>query len=424
MGTLSQGKTIEILFESAIETHEKQTQMVELVETFKPESGSMQNSGNVVWRPMQQHRPVIEGWDISGQDTGIIEETYPAVLGDPLNDFFSQRADDMRDRTFWERAGKESGLRQVSELNKRIAQLVADTGSLYYRTNAASGYDAVAEAQAMLNERQASADMRYMVLNDRDQKKYGSDLAQRQTLQGRPEDAWKTGQIGSNVAEFDLFTGSFLPNLAGGANPATTTTADVSEKPEAGSITGFTVTNIDGRLGTIPVTASASYNIGDKISFSNTAVPVQSVGLMDKTPSGQAMTFTIIGKPDGTSIQVFPKPIAADDPALSVLELAYANIDTQILSGATVDRLNIGASEKVNAFWAKDSIEVLGGDAPLDLLNDFGGMKVISETMSNGQKMYMAYDGDLDSLSFKCRLFTWYGLTNKNPMANGVFTTF
>jgi hypothetical protein len=373
---------------------------------------------------MQQHRPIIEGWDVSGQDTGIIEETFPAVLGEPVGDVFSQRADDMRDRSFWENAGKESGLRQVSEMNKRIAQMVTTTGSLFYRTDAASGYDAIAEAQAMMNERQGSADMRYMVLNDRDQKRYGSDLAGRQTLQGRPENTWKTGQIGSNVAEFDLFTGSFLPNLVGGANPATTTTADVSEKPEAGTVAGLIVTNIDGRLGTIPVTASASYNIGDKLSFSNSGTAVQSVGLMDKTETGEAMTFTIVAIPDGTTIQVFPKPIALDDPALSTLEASYANINTQILDTATVDRLNIDASAKVNAFWSKDSIEVLGGDAPLSLLSEFGGMKVIDSTMSNGQKMYMAYDGNIDTLSFKCRLFTWYTPINKNPMANGVFTTF
>ena len=40
--------------------------------------------------------------------------------------------------------------------------------------------------------------------------------------------------------------------------------------------------------------------------------------------------------------------------------------------------------------------------------------------MGNGQKMYLAYDGDIDTLTFKCRLFTWWGLVNRNPMANGV----
>ena len=421
----STGKIAEVLFENALETYEHQMQLLDLVDHFEPDSGDMQNSNNIVWRPVQQHAPIIDGWDLTGQETDIIEETYPALLGTPSNDFFEQRADDLRDTRFWERRGKQSGMRQATELNKRIAQLVADTGSLFYRTNATSGYDAIAQAQALMNERQnISDDQRFMILNDRDTLRYGQDLAGRQTLQGRPEETWKTGQIGRNVAEFDVYTGSFLPTLTGGASN-TTITADVSEKPEGGSVspTGV-VTNVDYRLGTLPVADSSAFNDGDRVTISNGGVPVQSIGLADKTLTGQAMTFVVVGKPDATTLNVFPKPIALDDGALTVLEKAYANINTQILDTATVDRINIGASEKVNAFWNRDSIEVTGGDAPITLLNEFGGQKVISETMKNGQKMYMAYDGNIDNMTFKCRLFTWYGLTNRNPSANGVFTTF
>ncbi|MCP3999623.1 MAG: hypothetical protein GY727_01790 [Gammaproteobacteria bacterium] len=421
----STGKIAEVLFENALETYEHQMQLLDLVDHFEPDSGDMQNSNNIVWRPVQQHAPIIDGWDLTGQETDIIEETYPALLGTPSNDFFEQRADDLRDTRFWERRGKQSGMRQATELNKRIAQLVADTGSLFYRTNSTSGYDAIAQAQALMNERQnISDDQRFMILNDRDTLRYGQDLAGRQTLQGRPEETWKTGQIGRNVAEFDVYTGSFLPTLTGGVSN-TTITADVSEKPEGGSVspTGV-VTNVDYRLGTLPVADSSAFNDGDRVTISNGGVPVQSIGLADKTLTGQAMTFVVVGKPDATTLNVFPKPIALDDGALTVLEKAYANIDTQILDTATVDRINIGASEKVNAFWNRDSIEVTGGDAPITLLNEFGGQKVISETMKNGQKMYMAYDGNIDNMTFKCRLFTWYGLTNRNPSANGVFTTF
>lgn len=423
----STGKIAEVLFEKTLETYEHQMQLLDLVDHFEPSSSDMQNANNVVWRPVQQHAPVIEGWDLTGQETDIIEETYPAILGEPTNDFFKQRADDLRDMRFWERRGEQSGKRQATELNKRIANLVATTGSLFYRSATTSGYDFISEGQAVLNERQKlQDDMRYFILNDRDTLTFGSDLAARQTLQGRPEDTWKTGQIGRNVAEFDVYTGSFLPNLLGGADPATTLTADVSEKPEGGSVdnTTSTVTNVDYRLGTFPVADSSAYEVGDKVSCANGGTSVESIGLADKNATGQAMTFTVVGKPDGTTLQVFPKPIALDDAALTTLEKASANIDTQILTGATVNRLNIDASAKVNAFWCKNSLEVTGGDAPISLLNEFGGMKVISSTMSNGQKMYMAYDGNIDDLTFKCRLFTWYGLTNADPSANGVAVTF
>ena len=425
----STGKIAEVLFENTIETYEHQMQMLSLVELFKPNASDMQNSGNAIWRPVEQHAPIIEGWDITGQETNIIEETYPAILGTPKNDFVTQRADDMRDSQFWERRGKQSGKRQATELNKLIANMIALTGSQFYRSNVTSGYAFIAEAQAILNERQLPTnDDRHFMLNDRDLLTFSTDLSGKQTMQGRPEnDAWSKGMIGNNIAEFDIHTGSFLPNLVGGADPATTTTADVSDIPEGGSVdvTSSIVTNVDYRLSSaILVVASAGYNVGDKVSFANGGTTVKALGLADKTDTGQAMTFTIVAKPNATSIQVFPKPIALDDPALSVIEAAYANIDTQILTGATVNRLNIDASAKTNLFWCKDSIEVVSGEAPIELLNQFGGMKVVSTTMKNGQKMYMAYDGDINDMSFRYRLFTWYGLTNKNPQANGVAVTY
>lgn len=419
---LSTGKTVEVLFEKTKETYEHQMMLLDLTMYEEPDPGKLQNAGNVIWRPWQQHAPIIEGWDLTGQEQDIIEETYPAILGTPKNDFVKQRADDMRDMRFWERRGEQSGLRQATELNKGIADVVATQGSLFYRSDATSGYDFIAEAQAIMNERQNYNSGRCYVLNDRDTLKFGQDLAARQTLQGRPEQTWSTGQIGQNVAEFDVYTGSFLPNLTGGADPATTVTGDQSFKPEGGTVNTSTgvVTNVDARIATMAVADSSSYNIGDKVTIGS----IESVGLADKTETGQLMTFTIVDKPDGTSISVYPKPIAADDAALTDLEKAYANVNTTISNGDTVNRLNIDASAKTNLFWDKSAVEVLGGTIPADLFSQYDGMKVIADTMSNGQTLYMVYDGLLEEMSFRYRLFTWYGITASNPSNMGVAVTF
>lgn len=422
------GKIAEVMFEKAKETYEHQMQMLNLVMHEQPDERNMQNADNVVWRPVQQHRPILEGFDLTGQETDIIEETYPSILETPKNDFIEQRADMLRDMRFWERAGEQSGKRQATELNKQIAERVALQGSIYYDSDATSGYDFIAEGQAILNERQAYRDNgAYFLLNDRDNLKFGKDLAARQTLQGRPETTWATGQIGQNVAEFDVYTGSFLSNLTGNATASTTTSADISEAPEGGSVntaTG-TVTNVDYRLGTIPVASSAGYELGDKIKFANGGTDVESVGLADKNATGQTMTFTVVNVPDANTIQVYPKPIALDDPALDDLEKAYANINTQILSGATVDILNdYSGDRKTNIFWTKDSVEVIGGTIPAQLFSQYDGMQVIQDTMDNGQEMYMIYDGQIDKLSFRYRIFTWWGVTICNPSACGVATTF
>ena len=423
------GKIVEVLFEEALETFEHQMQLVNLTTKFEPSSSDMQNANNFVWRPYEQHAPIIEGWDLTGQEQGIIEETYPAVLGTPKNDFVQQRADDLRDMQFWERRGKQSGMQQATELNKTIQNAILQQGSLFYRSNATSGYDFVAEAQALMNERQGYMTERCFVLNDRDQLKFSRDLAARQTLQGRPEDTWMKGQIGEMVAEFDLFTGSYLSNLSGGASPNTTVTGNQTFKPEGGTVSATgVVTNVDARTATIPVAASANYNVGDKIKFTNdpagTPVDVMAVGLADKTNTNQPMTFTVVGKPSGTQIQIYPKPIANDDAALTTLEKMYSNIDTTILNGAHAVRLNVDASSKANIFWDKDAVEVIAGNIPADLFAQYDGMKVMTERMSNGLDMYMIYDGDIGTMNFRYRLFTWYGITIKDPSRCGVALTF
>ena len=423
----STGKIEEVLFENTIETYENQDMMLDLVDFYKPDPADMQNADNFVWRTAQQHAPILTGWDMTGQEQEIIEETYPAVLGTPKNDFVEQRADQMRTTKFWEDRGKQSGKQQGTELNRAVASAMATQGSMFYRSNATSGYDFISEAQATMNERQGMQNQRCYMLNDRDTKLFSSDLAARQTLQGRPEDqAWTKGQIGSNVADFNIYTGSFLPNLAGGAAISTTVTGNQSFKPEGGSVDATTgvATNVDYRVATIPVAASASYNIGDKVTIDNTAVPVQSVGLADKNSTDQAMTFTIVAKPSGTSISVYPKPIAVDDGALTATEAAYANIDTVILNGATVEHINTDATNKTTLFWDKDAVEVLGGTIPAQLFSQFDGMKVISHTMKNGQEMYMVYDGNIATMNFRYRLFTWYGITVRDPSRVGVSVTY
>ena len=136
------------------------------------------------------------------------------------------------------------------------------------------------------------------------------------------------------------------------------------------------------------------------------------------------MTFTIVGKPDATTIQVYPKPIAADDAALSDSELAYANINTTISNGDTIARLNLDASAKTNLFFAEEAIEVIGGEIPAPLFSEFAGFKVVSDTLENGLTMYLVYDGNIEDMSFRFRLFVWYGITVSCPNACGVGVTY
>lgn len=418
---ISSGKIAEVIFEEALEVIEDQTMLANMCDRFEPGAATMQNSGNVVWRPVEQEAVIQSGWDMTGLETGIIEETYPATLQEPNNDFVSQRADDMRDLEFWRRRGGRSGKQQIVEQNTTIAQAIAQQGSQFYSSTATSGFDFISEAQALLNEEQRANMQRNFILNDRANQTFAQDLASRQTIKGRPSDTWANGQIGSNVAEFDVFTGSFLPTIAGGADPATTVTGDQSFIPEGGSVSadGSIVTNVDYRNATVVVADSSGYNVGDKVTFP----AVNAVGISDKTDTARLRTFTIKAKPSGTTVIISPKPIAVSDPALTTIQGAYANVSTQILNGVTMNRVNTAALDKTNLFFDKDSVEVLSGTIPAELFASFDGNKVLTETMPNGQKMYMIYDGDIATMTFRYRLFTWWGVTIKDPQRCGVAVT-
>jgi len=424
--SLSTGKIAEVMFEKTKETYEHQMSMLNMVNFHEPGGGDMQNSGNFVWYPVQQHAPVISGWDLTGTETGIIEETYPALLGTPSNDFVRMRADDLRDKRFWERRAQQSGMKQATELNRLIAAAIVTQGGMFIRSNATSGYSFIAEAQALMNERQLVNNGRSFVLNDRDTLTFGEDLAARQTLQGRPESTWNTGQIGQNIAEFDVYTGSFLPNITGGADPVVTVTGNQAFVPSGGTVNATTgvVTNVDYREASLVVNDSSLVSVGDKFQLENAGTAIDAIGLADKVDSNNPMTFTVIEITDATHIKIYPKPIAADQAGISTLEAAYANIDTAILNAATLTRLNIDASNKANIFFDRDAIEVIGGTIPAELFKQYDGMKVITDTMSNGLQLYLVYDGDIATMNFRFRLFTWYGITVCNPSNCGVAVSF
>ncbi len=419
------GKIAEVLFENQLMSYEEQNQLIKKTDVFKPDPGMYQNAGNFIWRPVEQHAPIIEGWDLSGQEQDIIEETYPAVLGTPKNDFVQQRVDNLRDMTFWERRGRASGKQQATELNTSIANLIRNQGSLHYRSDATNGFNFIGEAQAIMNERQGMHNERCFILNDRDTLKFAGELSGRETVRGRPEEAWMTGQIGSGVAEFDVFTGSYLPNISGGT-ATTTTTAAASFAPEGGSVDTTTgvVTNVDYRQANLAVADSSVFSVGDKISISNSGATINALGVSDKTDTGQPMTFTVVGAPNGTTLTIYPKPIANDDSALSDTEKAYSNVDTTITSGATLTRLNTDNSARTNLFFDRDAIEIVGGDVPMELMSEYDGMKVIKEQLTNGLNMYMIYDANMVNMNLRYRTFVWYGLTMKDPSRAGVATTF
>ena len=410
-------KTLVTYFDKACKQMEKDTTMAQNVMVDTVAGDTLQNSNNIYWRNVEQQSNTISGFDISGQEGTIIEQAYPMVLDAPVNTFKGIRVDELRDQGFMNRSVRASADKLSSDQNKKIAAIVGSQGSLYYESSAA-GFDFLAEADTLLTERQAyTGEGTCFVLDPRSNQEMASDLGGRGTLANRPETAYATGMIGQSVAGFDkVYRGAYTPTQAARVNATTTTVAtDLVDVPTGHTVgAGGVLINTDYRVSTISVTAATNYRVGDVITFAG----VNSVSLMDKIDTGELMTARIVAI-NTNDIDVYPKLIAADQAGISADEAAYANISTAIVAPMVISKVNV-AGGRSSLFWANDSVEIVNGNAPFELLNEFDGMKVVSETLDSGVRLYMAYDARLDSLQCRVRLFTWYGVVNKDPSRNGV----
>lgn len=421
---LSTAKEVRVMFDKVVEQLEEQSQMARLCGHFPMTGASTQNANNIMWRQVEQQAPVQSGWEFADAAfTDVIELSYPSQLLLPDNDIFKLRADDFRDRRFMDRRAAAAAQKLSSFQNAKIAQHVRDTGSIFYRVNTAD-YNFVKTADTILRERQAYlGEGQSFFVNDRTAQRISSDLAGRQTLDGIPKDAYTKGLMARNTAGFDVYEASYLPTLTGTADPGgITVTSTVSQAPVANRTeAGGLVLPVDYRISdNIALTGTlTNLVVGDYITFSG----VNSVGLQDKTNTGQLMTFKIVAK-SGQNIQVYPRPIFGGDGALTAAQQAYGNISAAIAAGATVTKLNIDTSAKTNMFWANDSVEIVDGDVPLELLGQLDGMEVMTSTLTSGTKLYMAYQGQIGDLTLRCRLFTWNNVVNKDPSRNGVAILF
>lgn len=423
--SLSSAKIIATYYDEACEQLNKNTMLSKKVKVDTVEMGTQQNANDVYHRIVEQQSPLIKGRDLTGKETGIIEQSVPYRINEPQGDFFQLNTSNLRDKGFWERRARASVAKMNTSLEADIMDEIANKSAIYYET-ASPDFDIVAEADTIFTERQLyDGDGRSFLIDPRANQASAGNLASRSMYPNNiSEEARRTGLIGNEVAGFDLFRNPYARSITGNVAAASTTTADLEFKPEgAGTTAEGTPYNVDFRVAVIPVVASANYNVGDVVTLGANATTMN-----DKQDTGRLMTFRVVGKPDGTSLSIYPKPIAWDqrpvaDGGTGVLtaeEAAYANISTTVSSGTTVAIVNSTAGTfRTSSFFADDAICVVNGSEPIELLQEFDGMKVEKTTLDNGVDLYLAYDANLATLNCRVRLFTRYGVVLEDPSRAG-----
>jgi hypothetical protein len=378
-----------------------------------------ERAGNTIWRPQPYIAQSFTGLDqTSNFNRNYTQLSVPTTINYSHAVPLTLSATELRDALQQQRLGAAAMQRLASDINVDCSNLAATTGTLVLkRTTAASGFDDIAAMDTAMNRVGISMNDRKAFLSSADYNAMASNLAGRQTLNGKTQTAYEKAYVGQ-VAGFDTFKLDYAYRLTAAA--ATTVTINganqyytpVSTALDAG---GLVYVNKDNRFQTIAITVGGgTVKVGDAFTIAG----VNEVHHITKADTGSLKTFritAIITGAGGTgTVQISPPIISGtggSDP-----ELQYKNVSAAPANGAAVTFLNT-VTAPVNPFWQDDCFEIAPGKyepAP------DSGMAVMSATTDSGITVTMARQGAINDLSTKYRWDVFYGLVNLQPEMSGI----
>lgn len=376
----------------------------------------MERANDTIWRPQQYIS--VGGNRIVGSAVSAKNKTQlsvPATLGYQPNDTFELDALELRDALQEGRLGEASKNYLASRINSDVLAVATTQATLVVtRTTAAGTYDDIAQCDSVMNEQGVPADERYMMLNSRDYNGMAGDLAKRQTMTGKPTNAYERSFVGP-VSSFDTFkldsgrriaakaaTGVTISTLVGALNyyvPVATRTAATGE-----------VSNVDNRYQTVTVSSTTNVAAGDAFTVDG----VESLHHINKTDTGQPKTFRVISVDSATTMTISPPMIS--NQGGSDVEEAYQNVAIAPSATAAITFINYDAAG-YNVFWRKPAIELLPGRYAVPTGQ---GAAVMRGSTDNGIEVVMTKF--FDTRTFKT-LYTFdsrYGVCMTGPEQCGI----
>lgn len=406
-----------VQFENVIEGFQDALVASKNVNVYGTDGQLMERANDTIWRP-QQYISVggnrIVGSAVSAKNK--VQMSVPGTIGYQPNDTFELDALELRDALQEGRLGVASMNYLASRINSDVLAVATVQGTLVVPvTGAAGDYDDIALCETIMNEQGVPADERYMMLNTRDYNGLAGNLASRQTMQGKPTNAYERSYVGP-VAGFETFkldSGRRIAAAGGGGSLTIDTRSSASNYyvPVATrtSATGET-SNVDNRYQTITISSTTDVAAGDCFTIAG----VTALHHINKTDTGQLKTFRVISVDSDTTMTVSP-PIISNQGG-SDAEEAYQNVAVSASATAAIVFKNATATG-YNVFWRKPAIELLPGRYAVP---SGQGAAVMSATTDNGIEVVMTKK--FETTTFKT-LYTFdarYGVVMTAPEQCGV----
>src|SRR5574343_261192 len=386
------------------------------VSVYKTDQTMMARTNDIVNLPMPYIARSFDGADQTSNFKDQTQLSVPATIGYYKSSPWKLTALELRDNLREGTLGKAARQKLASDINVAVMNVASLQGSLVVkRTTAASGFNDVAECEAMFNEQGIQQGDRYIALNTRDYNKMAGDLAGRGTLTGKPLTAYEKAYIGQ-VASFEAYKMDYayrLPAALGGAITMSTLDAAVQYYIPKATSTASTgeIGNVDNRKQLITVSSTTNVAAGDCFTIAGG----NAVHHITKADTGQLKTFRVLAVNSGTTMTISP-PIISDQVAADA-SAQYQNCVANTKSAtAAITWLNTTAAP-INPFWHKDAISILPGriEVPSD-----AGTNVMRGATDQGIEIVMQKFYDIKTSDILYRIDTLFGVVNKQPEMSGI----
>lgn len=408
-----------VAFDQVMEGFEDQIVLSKNVSRYQTDGTTMERAGDTIWRPQPYILQSYDGMDATANFQNVTQLSVPATLGYSKHVPLILDAKELRDQLQEGRLGVSAMQRLASNVNEAIMSVAALQGTLVIkRTAAASGFDDVAQCDAIMNEQGIMMDSRYLALSSRDYNSMANNLsaASRSFGNQKSDKAYENGYVG-RVSGFETYKLDYANRLAAAAGGAglTMDTRDAAVNyytPVATSVSSTgEKSNVDNRYQRITISSTASVAAGDCF----TVAALNAVHHITKGDTGQLKTFRVISVDSGTTMTISPPMITGQGGTDAELQYKNCVINTKAANSAIVFMNTVAAS--VNPFWHRDALEILPGRYAVSA---DAGAAVLRATTANGIEVVMQKQYDINTMKTKYRWDTLFGVVNKQPEMSGI----
>jgi len=408
-----------VAFEDILEGFQDALVLSKNVAVYNTDQTMMERTNNVIWRPQPYIATSYNGTDMTSNFGDNTQLAVPATIGFSKSVPWVMTSTELRDSLQEGRLGDAAKQKLASDINVAIMNVAANQGTLFVkRTSTASGFDDVAQCEAIMNEQGVPSYERYLALSTRDYNGMANDLSKASRSFGNEisDKALRKAFVGE-MASFSTYKFDYANRKAAAAGGGALTTSTLTAAaryytPRATSTAGTgEVANVDNRYQTLTVSSTTNVAAGDAFTIAG----VNAVHHITKGDTGQLKTFRVISVVNATSMVISP-PIISNQGGTDA-EAQYQNVVVTTQSGtAAIVFLNT-VSNFVNPFWQRDSLEILPGRyaIPSD-----AGAAIMRASTDQGIELVMQKQFDINTMKTKYRLDTLFGVVNKQPEMSGV----